>query len=157
MLGARLRNLVAYYEQGRGFGGCNLGEQLAIALVLDRADVLAEYGCTYEQAVEAVGPLWMAAVDCLKEMRRKKNKPQACVDVANVKLARFDPKEKIARFYRCEISPTLFGDWMLVREWGRIGQSGQMRRDWFESEELAVAAKDKHVKKKMRKGYQAAV
>jgi len=56
-----------------------------------------------------------------------------------VDLTRIDPPSNARRFYRMEIVPGLFGDWSLVREWGRIGQSGQVRVDWFETE---VAAKD---------------
>ena len=34
----------------------------------------------------------------------------------------------------------LFGEWTLLREWGRIGQGGQVRMDWFSDEGQAVAA-----------------
>ena len=36
--------------------------------------------------------------------------------------------------------PNLFSEWTLYREWGRIGQGGQVRMDWFEGENQAVAA-----------------
>ena len=36
--------------------------------------------------------------------------------------------------------PNLFSEWTLYREWGRIGQGGQVRMDWFEDENQAVAA-----------------
>ena len=54
-------------------------------------------------------------------------------------LARIGPSDNVHRFYRMEIMLGLFGDWSLVREWGRIGQSGQVRVDWYETE---AAAKD---------------
>lgn len=54
-------------------------------------------------------------------------------------LTRIDPPNNVHRFYRMEIVRVLFGDWSLVREWGRIGQPGQVRVDWFPSE---GAAKD---------------
>jgi len=44
-------------------------------------------------------------------------------------LIRIDPPNNAHRFYRMEIMPGLFGDWSLVREWGRIGQPGQVRVD----------------------------
>ncbi|WP_092884165.1 WGR domain-containing protein [Roseicitreum antarcticum] len=40
-------------------------------------------------------------------------------------LKRIDRLSNACRFYRMEIVPGLFGDWSLMREWGRIGQSGQ--------------------------------
>ena len=46
----------------------------------------------------------------------------------------------MARFYRMAVMPNLFGEWTLYREWGRIGQGGQVRMDWFEGENQAVAA-----------------
>ena len=46
----------------------------------------------------------------------------------------------MARFYRMAVMPNLFGEWTLYREWGRIGQGGQVRMDWFEDEKQAVAA-----------------
>ncbi|QKS11345.1 WGR domain-containing protein (plasmid) [Pseudosulfitobacter pseudonitzschiae] len=46
----------------------------------------------------------------------------------------------MARFYRMAVMPNLFGEWTLYREWGRIGQGGQVRMDWFEDENQAVAA-----------------
>jgi len=39
-------------------------------------------------------------------------------------LTRIDAPSNARRFYRMEIVPGLFGDWSLIREWGRIGQSG---------------------------------
>ena len=32
----------------------------------------------------------------------------------------------MARFYAMCLQPTLFGDWALLREWGRIGSTGRM-------------------------------
>ncbi|WP_244967025.1 WGR domain-containing protein [Pseudosulfitobacter pseudonitzschiae] len=51
-----------------------------------------------------------------------------------------EPAQKMARFYRMAVMPNLFGEWTLYREWGRIGQGGQVRMDWFEDENQAVAA-----------------
>ena len=39
-------------------------------------------------------------------------------------LTRIDASRNARRFYRMEIVPGLVGDWSLIREWGRIGQSG---------------------------------
>jgi len=36
------------------------------------------------------------------------------------------------RSYHLFVLPTLFDDWSLVREWGRIGSPGTVKKDWFE-------------------------
>ncbi len=50
-------------------------------------------------------------------------------------LEKRQPAQKMARFYRMAVLPNLFGEWTLYREWGRIGQGGQVRMDWFEDED----------------------
>ena len=55
-------------------------------------------------------------------------------------LEKRQPAQKMARFYRMAVMPNLFGEWTLYREWGRIGQGGQVRMDWFADESQAVAA-----------------
>jgi predicted DNA-binding WGR domain protein len=47
----------------------------------------------------------------------------------------------------------LFGEWTLEREWGRIGQGGQIRMDWYDQEEDAVAALLLLETTKRRRGY----
>lgn len=44
-------------------------------------------------------------------------------------LTRIGAFWNVHRSYRMEIVPGLFGDWPLVREWGPIGQPGQIRVD----------------------------
>lgn len=68
-------------------------------------------------------------------------------------LARTDTSQNIRRFYRMEIVPGLFGNWSLVREWGRIGQSGQVRVDWFPTEAAAHHARACLLTQKGRRGY----
>jgi predicted DNA-binding WGR domain protein len=55
-------------------------------------------------------------------------------------LEKRQPTNNVARFYRMSVMPNLFGEWTLYREWGRIGQGGQVRMDWFSDEGQAVAA-----------------
>ena len=55
-------------------------------------------------------------------------------------LEKRQPAQKMARFYRMAIMPNLFGEWTLYREWGRIGQGGRVRMDWFADENQAVVA-----------------
>ena len=51
-----------------------------------------------------------------------------------VTLEKRRPAENVMRFYRITVTPTLFGAWAVVREWGRIGRDGQVRALWFDSE-----------------------
>ncbi len=69
-------------------------------------------------------------------------------------LARTIPDANLARFYRMEIVPGLFGDWGLVREWGRIGSAGQVRTDWFGSEAEARDARFSLHMRKAKRGYE---
>ncbi len=59
------------------------------------------------------------------------------------------------RFYTITVTPTLFGPWALVREWGRIGQPGTVREMWFETEGAAWAAGEQVRQRKEKRGYRA--
>ncbi len=39
----------------------------------------------------------------------------------DVHLRRVDPNRNMFRFYAVTIEPTLFCEWAVVRQWGRIG------------------------------------
>lgn len=45
-----------------GFNVLSTGEKLAAALVLNRADWLAEIGYTMAEAIDRVGPAWLALI-----------------------------------------------------------------------------------------------
>ena len=42
-----------------------------------------------------------------------------------VALRRIDPARNMARFYAVEVMPTLFGQWAVVRRWGRVNTDGR--------------------------------
>ena len=69
-------------------------------------------------------------------------------------LTRIDTPSNARRFYRMEIVPGLFGDWSLIREWGRIGQSGQVRVDWFDTEAEAKDLRFALQMQKAKRGYE---
>ncbi len=71
----------------------------------------------------------------------------------SIYLVRHDPDKNLHRFYQIHVVPGIFSDWSLVREWGRVGSPGTVRKDWFESEEEAVAAGEKLSEVKQKKGY----
>ncbi len=57
-------------------------------------------------------------------------------------------------FYALCVQPSLFGDWSLMREWGRIGSEGQVKVDWHVSQERAEAAFEELLRSKQKSGYQ---
>lgn len=70
-----------------------------------------------------------------------------------VVLERIDAARHMRRFYRLDVQPTLFGEWALVKEWGRIGSGGTVRSAVFDSEEAAEAARVRQQRMKERRGY----
>ncbi|MCE2890079.1 MAG: WGR domain-containing protein [Methylobacterium sp.] len=68
-------------------------------------------------------------------------------------LTRENPAQNMARFYRLDVQPDLFGGWCLWREWGRIGQSGTVRHEAFLSQKAAEEARCHLAEAKSRRGY----
>ena len=79
---------------------------------------------------------------------------EVAADMTDRSLTRIDPAANMRRFYRLSVQPGLFGDWCLLREWGRIGTSGQGKEEWFESEAEAIEAGNRLDYQKQRRGYQ---
>lgn len=71
-------------------------------------------------------------------------------------LHRIDPDFNMARFYRVEVTPDLFGQVIVERRWGRIGGRGQYRRASYPSTSSAEPAAYALVRAKERRGYKAA-
>lgn len=57
------------------------------------------------------------------------------------------------RFYSIHIAKTIFGDWALIKEWGRIGSPGTVREEWFDDENQAINQAIIIVKKRLKNGY----
>ena len=72
-----------------------------------------------------------------------------------IHLTRTDPARNMARFYTMALQPTLFGEWALLKEWGRIGSAGRLVSSRFASEQEAALAMAEHLEAKLRKGYEA--
>ena len=68
-------------------------------------------------------------------------------------LYRIDASKRMHRFYRLDVQPDLFGQWCLMREWGRIGSTGQTRSVPFPTPAEAHAALDARRRMKERRGY----
>lgn len=72
----------------------------------------------------------------------------------NIYLEKKNPAENMYRFYSITVTPTLFGDWALVRGWGRIGSRGSKMEEWFETKLDAIELAIKINSQKKRRGYQ---
>ena len=71
----------------------------------------------------------------------------------NAHLEKHDPTKNIARYYRMSVLPNLFGEWTLRREWGRVGQGGQMHLDLFRSQLEAEDALKSLTRAKEKRAY----
>lgn len=68
-----------------------------------------------------------------------------------------DSSQNKHRFYRMTLQPTLFGDWALMREWGRIGGAGRLKTESFNDPTKALRALTDMIQKKQRRGYERLV
>ncbi|WP_274630963.1 WGR domain-containing protein [Arvimicrobium flavum] len=75
---------------------------------------------------------------------------------ASVLLHRIDASKNMARFYAMHVSPTLFGESCVTRNWGRIGTRGRTRLDTFATAPEAEAALRRLQLKKNQRGYRSA-
>ena len=71
-------------------------------------------------------------------------------------LLKIVPEANQKRFYAMTAIPTLFGEWAVMREWGRIGSPGTVRMDFHDDEGQAVTALAEIAQKKVRRGYRDA-
>ena len=68
-------------------------------------------------------------------------------------LDRVDRAKNMARFYVLSIEPTLFEDFALLRQWGRIGNAERKRIDLHPSRRVAQIELKKWLDRKRRRGY----
>ena len=74
--------------------------------------------------------------------------------MTRIYLERHEPDKNMHRVYQLIVTPGLFGDWSLVREWGRVGSPGTVRKDWFDTGAEALNAGLVLCEAKQKKGYQ---
>ena len=72
-----------------------------------------------------------------------------------IHLRRIDPTRNMRRYYSVTVQPTLFGDWALQREWGRIGCAGRLVSTGFATESDAVLTMARVLEAKRRRGFAA--
>lgn len=71
-------------------------------------------------------------------------------------LEKIAPSQNQFRFYSVSVVLNLFGEWAVVREWGRIGSRGGQRRiEWHASYKSAVEVLAGIKQGKERRGYVA--
>jgi predicted DNA-binding WGR domain protein len=51
------------------------------------------------------------------------------------------------------VLPGLFDEWSIIKEWGRVGSPGTVRKEWFATEQEAEVASQALSDKKIKKGY----
>ena len=73
--------------------------------------------------------------------------------VAPVHLTRVDSSCNMRRFYSVALTTSLFGERGVMRNWGRIGTSGQNRTDWYKEHVEAESALQTLLRAKRRRGY----
>ncbi|MCF7971391.1 MAG: WGR domain-containing protein [Methylococcaceae bacterium] len=73
--------------------------------------------------------------------------------MSRVYLEYHDDSQNKHRFYQLWVLPSLFEDWALVKEWGRVGSPGTVRKEWFATQEAAFQARENLAVKKIKKGY----
>jgi predicted DNA-binding WGR domain protein len=79
--------------------------------------------------------------------------PMVCAADHSLHLKRTDVARNMRRFYEISLQPTLFGGMSLVKNWGRIGSSGQCQILTFEEQNDAVLAFRKLAAGKRKRGY----
>jgi predicted DNA-binding WGR domain protein len=74
-------------------------------------------------------------------------------EISMLHLHRCCPERNMARFYAMDLERSLFGHFVLVRRWGRIGSRGRLKSDWFDDPDTARMSLDRLLERKLRRGY----
>jgi len=70
-----------------------------------------------------------------------------------ISLERRDAARNMARYYCLTVERNLFGEFSLVRTWGRFGKRSQEKIELHLTEQDAQVAMARKVQQKQRKGY----
>lgn len=68
-------------------------------------------------------------------------------------LHRVCPEQNMARFYALSLERSLFGEFVVIRLWGRIGRRGRSKVECFQAEPDAEQRLQKIADSKRRRGY----
>jgi predicted DNA-binding WGR domain protein len=70
------------------------------------------------------------------------------------RFIKVDPEQSQYRWYTISWGPTLFGNWAVVRSWGRMDTDwAQCKSETFEESETARAEADAQARRRLRRGY----
>jgi predicted DNA-binding WGR domain protein len=70
------------------------------------------------------------------------------------RFVRVDPERNIRRWYTIAWGPTLFGNWAVVRSWGRVGTNwAQCKSEMFDDDEAAYTQAQALTQRRLRRGY----
>ena len=73
-----------------------------------------------------------------------------------VVLHKVDREENRARYYALVWQPALTGGWLVERTWGRLSSRRRQRKaDLVEDADIAQALAARHLRRRLRHGYQA--
>ncbi len=70
-----------------------------------------------------------------------------------IAMCRIDPRLNMARFHAVEVMPTLFGQWAVLRRWGRVNTDGRRSETWFDDLAPAGTSAAEHAAGKYKRGY----
>lgn len=59
----------------------------------------------------------------------------------------------MARLYKLDVQPDLFGGWTIIREWGRLGHPGKVRVELYKTRGAADIALIRKWFEKRKRGY----
>jgi predicted DNA-binding WGR domain protein len=68
-------------------------------------------------------------------------------------IERAAPTRNVNRFYVVDVTPTLYCEWAVMREWGRRGSPGTMRLSSYRRREEAQIAEQRTIKRRLQHGY----
>lgn len=112
---------------------------------LDLIDWLAE-----QQRLEAEG---VSGTEAGRDAEGASDVAALTDGTAALLLRREDPARNLRRFYRLSVARSLWGEWGVVRQWGRAGTQGHLRTDWHGACEDAAAERDRIEGAKRKRGY----
>ena len=70
-----------------------------------------------------------------------------------IAMRRVDPDTNVARFYVLTLERDLFGEFTVTRQWGKVGTTGRVLTEPFETELDAAEAMGRLAAVKRRRGY----
>jgi predicted DNA-binding WGR domain protein len=72
----------------------------------------------------------------------------------NGRLVKVDLEREEYRWYVIAWEPTLFGNWAVVRSWGRMGTNwAQCKSEMFDDNDTACTEAEAQTEKRLRRGY----